>query len=194
MITLSVRNDAEWERIVFAEVVIPETANVYGDYMSKAQVREFAYSFMRQGFGIDVEHDNVDVSDTVSVVESFVVRPGDPDFTEGSWVVAMYIGDDTIWQDILDNRINGFSYEALMQFFPAVLQEDDDFTRAGTTEPDLDDGHVHDFFVMVDENNRPVSGGTSVTNGHSHTISVHTVTDEAAGHTHRYNLVRKENE
>lgn len=193
MVKLVTRRDQEWERIVFAEVVIPETVNVYGDYMSKSQVREFAYTFMRQGFGIDLEHDNVDISDKVKVVESFIVRPGDPDFTEGSWVVAMYVGDDDIWQDILDNEINGFSYEALMQFFSAVLEEYDDFTRSGITEPDPEDGHVHDFFVMVDEDNRPVSGGTSATDGHSHTISTHTITDESAGHSHRYNLVRKEN-
>lgn len=194
MIKLTTRSEAEWERVVFAEVLIPETPNVYGDYMSREHVKAAAYAFLRHGFGIDIEHDNVDVSGAVNVVESFIVRPGDPDFIEGSWVIAMYIGDDQIWRDVLDNKINGFSYEALVQFLPAVLHEDDDLMRYGVTEASLEDGHTHDFFVMVDETNRPVLGGTSVTDGHSHTISIHTTTDETNGHTHRYNLVNREAE
>lgn len=67
----------EWERVVFAEVLIPNVPNVFGDLWSPAAVREAAYEFMRQGYGIDVDHDNVDVSGPVHVVESFIVRAAD---------------------------------------------------------------------------------------------------------------------
>ncbi len=178
-----------WERVVFAEVLIPETPNVYGDYWTREAIKEAAYEFMRVGFGIDVDHDNVDVTGSVYVVETFIVRPGDPDFIEGAWVVAMKIEDDDLWGKVLNNEINGYSYEALIAFLHGTLRMEDDGVRTGYTEPDLEDGHVHAFMVVVDETNRPVSGGTDETNGHSHTITRHTVTDTAAGHTHRYNLV-----
>lgn len=187
------RDGEEWERVVFAEVLIPEVANVFGDYWSAPAIRECAYEFMRVGFGIDVEHDNVDVSQKGTggsyMVESFIARPGDPDFIVGAWVVGTKIVDDDMWDRVLNNEINGYSYEALVNFMPALLAISDDGNRIGFTEPDIEDGHVHAFVVLVDENNRPLSGGTEEVNGHSHTITTHTVTDEADGHTHRFNLV-----
>lgn len=180
----------EWERVVFAEVLIPNVPNVCGDLWSPAAVREAAYEFMRQGYGIDVDHDNVDVSGPVHVVESFIARAGDTDFIVGSWVVAMRVEDDTLWQKILDNEINGYSYEATVNFLAGIfVDETDDGTRTGYTEPDPYDGHRHAFAVLVDANNRPLSGGTDEVDGHSHTISTHTVTDESDGHSHRFNLV-----
>lgn len=190
LIRLHCRNDdKDWEQVVFAEVLVPETPNVFGDYWTKEAIKEAAYTFMAEGFGIDVDHDNIDVTGDVHVVESFIARRGDPDFIEGSWVVGMKILDAEMWEDVLAGRINGYSYEAIVAFLEATLQMDDDGVRSGYTEPDVNDGHTHAFVVLVDENNRPVSGGTDETNGHSHTISTHTVTDAAAGHKHRYNLV-----
>jgi hypothetical protein len=172
-----------------AEVLVPDTPNVFNDYWTKENIRLAAYEFMKRGYGIDLEHDNIDITGSVYVVESFIARANDPDFIEGSWVIAMYIADDAIWQDILDGKINGYSYEAMVSFLSATLQVVDDGIRQGITEPDPIDGHTHVFMVMVDINNRPVDGGTSITGDHSHTISTHTVTDESAGHVHRYNLV-----
>jgi hypothetical protein len=189
-IKLHHRKDAQgWERVVFAEVLIPDTPNVYGDYWTRETIKEAAYMFMREGFGIDVEHDNFDVTGPVYVIEFFLARDGDPDFIPGSWVVGMKIEDDQLWERVLNNDLNGYSYEALVSFLSATLQIDDDGVRVGFTEADLTDGHKHAFMVMVDENNRPISGGTDEENGHSHTISGHTVTDETDGHTHRFTLV-----
>lgn len=182
-------DDKHWEQVVFAEVLIPETPNVFGDYWKRETIREAAYMFMRDGFGIDVDHDNVDQTGTCYVVETFIARPGDPDFIEGSWVVGMKIEDADLWQKVLDNELNGYSYEAIVAFLSATLRMQDDGVRTGYTEADLDDGHTHAFMVTVDAENRPTAGGTDTVNGHSHTISSHTVTDVAAGHTHRYNLV-----
>lgn len=178
-----------WEQIVFAEVLIPETPNVMGDYWTAPAIREAAYMFMQQGFGIDVDHDNVDVTGPVYLVETFIARKGDPDFIEGSWVVGMKIEDPELWQKVLNNEINGYSYEALVGFIEATLQMSDSGVRTGVTEPDLEDGHTHTFMVRVDESNRPVEGGTDTVNGHNHIIKYHTVTEESDGHSHRYNIV-----
>lgn len=190
-VNLVVREDRKWERVVFGEVLVPETPNVYNDYWTKESIKHAAYLFAEQGYGIDRDHDNIDLTGTKAiVVETFIARAGDPDFIEGSWVVGMKILDDDLWEAVLNNEINGYSYEAIIEFMDAILTMEDDGVRVGVTEPDIDDGHTHKYMVMVDENNRPISGGCSETNGHSHTISTHTVTDEAEGHTHRYNLVQ----
>jgi hypothetical protein len=193
MTQLLARTDAQgYERVVFAEVLVPETPNVYNDYWTYEAVREAAYLFMQKGFGIDLEHDNIDLAEGAYVVESFIARDNDPDFIRGSWVIGMRIASDALWQQVLDNEINGYSFEGLVAFMPATLTMNDDRTRVGMTEPDTRDGHIHTFVVMVGEDNRPLSGGTSTVNGHSHDIISSTTTEAAFGHTHRYQLVKGE--
>ncbi len=174
-----------------AEVLVPDFPNVFNDYWTRENIKHAAYTFLMTGFGIDVEHSQKDITGAVYVVESFIARAGDPDFIEGAWVVGMYIADDALWAGVLSGEINGYSYEALVSFLSATFEVVDDGIRQGVTEPDPYDGHTHEFMVLVDITNRPVKngGGTSETNGHAHTITTHTVTDESAGHTHRYNLV-----
>lgn len=182
------RDSQGFERIVFGEVLIPNEPNVYGDFHTELSVREFAYGFMAYGFGVNHEHDNPDISDRVHIVESFIARPGDPDFIVGSWVLGVLIKDDEVWQAVLDGDVNGFSYEALVNFFELDLIVPNETTRYGRTEPDLDDQHAHDFFVLLDQDGRVITGGTSFDQDHAHPISQHTFTDAADGHVHIFNV------
>ena len=185
------KDDEGFERIVFAEVLIPDAPNTYGDYHTKESIREFAYGFMINGFRKDINHDNVDRQD-LYVIESFIAREGDPTFVEGSWVVGMYVEADDVWEKILSGELNGYSYEALVSAYKVDVQLKSDNSRYGVTEPDPYDGHTHEFFVWLDDEGKIMFGGTSASNGHSHTISMHTVTDSAFEHTHRYNFVVRE--
>lgn len=191
----------EWEHIVMAEVLIPDVPNVYGDIYTRTTIREFMETYMREGFYIDVDHDNVDVAGGAYMVECFIARKGDPDFIEGSWVVGMKIVDEALWQRVLDGEINGYSWEAMTEMFPVLFQHLRTRVVVGVTEPDPTDGHTHSYSVVLNALNRPIAGGTGETNGHAHTISSHTVTDEAknglfgTSHVHRYQvLVLEEND
>lgn len=186
-IRLIVRDEEGFERIVFAEVLIPDVPNTYGDFHTKASVREFAYGFMMNGFGIDLDHNNDDVSDSVFVIESFVARANDPEFQEGAWVIGIHVADDAIWEKVLSGELNGFSYEADVFRKTAELEVPVRRFAEGVTQPDPIDGHQHEFAVMLSDDERPLIGGTSVVNGHSHTISKHTTTDSAFEHTHIFN-------
>ena len=44
--TLYVREDNEWERVVLAEVLVPDAPNVYNDYWTRKEIVEAAYTFM----------------------------------------------------------------------------------------------------------------------------------------------------
>lgn len=186
------RSEQEWDRVVMAEVLVPETPNSYGDFWTPEGVQEAAYAFMRTGYWIDHEHDQKDITGKVHVVESFIAREGDPVFVEGSWVVAMYIADDDLWQKILDGEITGYSFEAIVSSIPAVYEYMDSNYRQGVTEPDPFDGHTHVFALWVDDKNKPIAGGTEETDGHRHNIISGMLTESAAGHRHRYNIVMKE--
>lgn len=180
-----------YERIVYSELLIPETPNAYADYHTLESVREFAYSFMIKGFFIDEEHDNVDISDRVHVVESWIARKDDEDFIEGSWVVGMYIGDDDIWDKVLNGELNGFSYEAMVEFTPAIVDAPIVRTVSGITEPDTMDGHTHEYFVLLDPTGNVIAGGTIEDDSdHTHLIRRHTFTDEAAYHLHLFNYIQ----
>lgn len=179
-----------FERLAFAEVLIPNSPNVYGDLHSVESVRQFAYGFMINGFGLDLNHDNDDVSGKVRIVESFIARDSDTDFVFGAWVIGIHVLDDDIWNDILSGELNGFSYEALVSILPVEMVVPASRDLTGVTEADVDDGHVHQFYVRLDVDGRVIAGGTIVVNGHDHPIRSHTFTDydEAETHRHRYSV------
>lgn len=181
---------ADYKRVVFSEILIPDTPNAYGDISSAAAIEEFAYQFAMQGYGIDVNHDNVNVmGGKAVVVETFIARAGDPDFIVGSWVVGMKILDDNLWQEIVKGNINGYSYEAMCYMQEVIIQNKRNRTVSGTTEPDLQDGHTHTYVAVLDALNRPITGSTGVTDGHSHKITSHTYTDASDSHRHRYQVI-----
>lgn len=194
------RDGAEFEQFVMCELLIPDIPNVYGDISTKETIREAAFQFAAQGYGLDVNHDQVNVNgEKLVVVESFIARPGDPDFIEGSWVVGMKILDDALWQQVLSGELNGFSYEAEVYMTPVIIQNLRNRQVSGTTEPDPIDGHAHTYLVLLDSLNRPISGGTGVTDGHSHRIVSHTVTELAVDqngneHSHRFQVLVDEDQ
>lgn len=180
----------QYERVVFCEILVPDTLNTFYDYHTPEDVKAIAYEFARQGYGVDVNHDQQDISGKkVYIVESFIAREGDPDFIPHSWVVGVKVLDDTLWADILAGRINGFSYEALVLYNDAVFDLPVSSTIQGLTEPDLDDGHVHLFTVVIGSDGRVVAGGTDIVNGHQHAITSHTVTQSSENHVHRYQIL-----
>lgn len=180
-----------FERVVLSEVLVPNVANTFADIYTEEAIKEFCYQYALQGYGLDIEHDGVDVQGLkYVVVESFIARPGDPDFIEGSWVVGVKVLDDDLWQDVLDGKINGFSFEAQCNLDPiTITYEDDSWVTSGVTEPDPVDGHTHVYTVVIGPLNKVISGGTGVTNGHSHSITTHTITGESSGHLHRYQVL-----
>lgn len=184
------KRDADgWHRVVFGEVIIPDVPNVYGDFHSRESVRQFAYGFMLNGFRFDLEHDNDDVSNEVKVVESFIARDNDPDFVAGSWVLGIQILNDDIWNRVISGELNGFSYEAMVRMFGVDLDGETSLFRRGMTQPSLTDGHQHAFYLVLDDEGRPIAGSTSVNDGHYHGIVRHTITESHAGHQHIYQIV-----
>lgn len=192
---LILREDRQWEQVVFAEVLVPDVVNSFGDVYTREAIVDFAYEFARQGYLLDIDHDNVDVTGTkYYVVESFIARDGDPDFIDGSWVVGVKVLDADLWSKILSGAINGFSFEAEVSMQPITFVAQDQRIVVGRTEPHPLDGHTHTYTLVVDSLNRPFEGGTSEDAGHSHRILTHTVTEVAEGHNHRYQVIAASSE
>lgn len=184
------RDEDGFERIAFAEIILPDNLNTYGDFHTQESVREFSYSFMINRTGWDVEHDEVDISDKVQIVESFIARKGDPDFIEGAWVLGIHVPDDEIWASILSGDLNGYSYGAVVRAVPVDIEVDNTRVIYGQTVEDPFDKHTHSYVVVLSDDGRVMSGGTSVSDGHAHTIEVTTHTERTENHTHIFNIIQ----
>ena len=179
-------------RIVFGEVYAPDTLDTYKEFMTAEDIETMAHRFMRLELGqtIDTNHDNE--PNGSYPVESFIARKGDPDFTEGAWVLGVKVPDPVIWHKVKRGELNGFSFQALVQ--PVMVTVERFLVRdhVGQTEPPNDDpeGHTHLFFVQLDENGRIVQGFTSVVEGHDHRIRRGTSTEPGGEdkHSHRFFL------
>lgn len=190
------RNEGAFERVVLAELLVPNVPNSWGDLYTPEAIKEFCYTFSQQGFGLDVDHNEINVDgDQYIIVESFIARAGDPDFIEGSWVVGAKILDDALWDRVLTGDINGFSFQADVFMQPLlIVYEEEARVVIGVTEPDPLDGHTHTFTVVIGPLNAVISGGTGVTDNHAHSITGATVTGIASGHTHRYQVISEDAE
>jgi hypothetical protein len=187
----TIKNINQMEQIVYGEVYAPYVIDSHGEMMLPEDIRKLAHRFLiaQKNHYIDIMHQNVPV--TASIVESYIARPDDPDYTEGSWVLAVKIFDDNVWQDILDGKLNGYSLEAMVYKVDAEVVYDYLPIHIGFVEDN--DGHYHSFYVEVNKEGRVTGGSTSeeLDNSgilHSHSINFGTATESNEGHNHRYFL------
>lgn len=185
---LKTKISSDEQRMVWAEVYVPNIPDSQGDFMTEEAVMKMAYNFMRNmnQKKIDVQHNN-ELVDGACAVESFVARKGDPDFIKGSWVVGVHIPDDATWGRVRKGEINGFSIEALVTGSPSEIEVDIPPVIKGMTSKDED--HEHEFFVSYDGEGKFLGGRTSLVNGHFHVIKHGTVTEEEASHRHKFSYV-----
>ncbi len=176
-----------WQQILYSEVYAPMVIDTHGDYMTAETIEKMAHNFIKGGSqrNIDVMHNQTHIS--ACIVESYIARAGDPDFTEGAWVVGMHVEDSAVWDSVVKGELNGLSLEATA------------FTtskKVAVTIPDIvsgktstDNNHTHTFKAKYNEKGEFVGGITDEVDGHSHTISHPTMTDIVSEHCHKFDSV-----
>jgi len=182
-LVISFKATDDEKQIVYGEVYAPNIIDTHGELMTGPEVEKMAHKFLQLNMSevIDKNHDNVPT--TCYPVESFIARAGDPDYTEGAWVLGTKIVDDGLWADIKKGVFNGYSFEALVKKVPAVVLLEVTRDNFGLTEEA--DGHRHIFFAELDDDGRVIAGRTTTENGHSHKITKGTATEVADSHRHR---------
>lgn len=175
------------KQIVMGEVYVPCVVDTGGEMMLAEDVELMAHRFLAtfKNDHIDIMHNNRLVR--AVAVESFIARPGDPTFIEGSWVLGLKIDDAALWADIKAGKYNGFSMESWVTKTEAVVEMD--FYPQVFGETEITDGHSHMFFVQLDDNGNLVGGVTSPgEDGHIHEIMMATATEMSDSHAHRFEL------
>lgn len=174
----------EAKRNVYGEVYAPNVLDTWGEMMLAEDIELIAHRYMQMGHvnkSIDTGHD--EVWNGSVPIESFIARKGDPDYTEGAWVLGVHIPEDDVWAKVLKGELNGFSFQAMVRKVNAVVEVDVDPEVLGVTE--VADGHQHMFWVHIDDDGVVTFGRTSTINGHAHNIFGGTATEMEAGHAHR---------
>ncbi len=187
---LIIRND--FERIVMGEVYVPMHLDTFHTTMTKEEIKRVAYDFMRKGLldHIDIMHDYK--KSGCYVVESFIARAGDPDFVEGSWVLATKIVDDSLWQRVLNGEFNGYSIGGRATREAALVN----LTRLKEielrTQPSINsdiEEHTHVIHAFFDDEGNLIPTWTSKDVGHEHRVLSATATEIELNHNHRYVVV-----
>lgn len=184
---VEIRKIDEELQVVYGEVYVPDHPDSEGDFACPEEIRKMAHGFMKNlRLGqVDVDHDNSERG--FWVVESFIARKGDSDFMEDAWVVGIHITSPTVWKQVKDGELNGFSMEAMVKKEPALLTlELPEYVDGMTSESQ---GHVHRFRAYIGDDGNVVGGETDEVNGHTHTIRRSVVTEGADGHTHRFSYL-----
>ncbi|MGE5528071.1 MAG: XkdF-like putative serine protease domain-containing protein [Patescibacteria group bacterium] len=106
------------QQIVYGEVYVPNVRDTHGNWMTAEEIEKMAHRFLMKfrNTQIDLQHDME--PDEGVVVESFVARPGDPDFTPGAWVLATKVFKTETWQAIMNGEITGYSLYGLGVLIP----------------------------------------------------------------------------
>jgi len=173
------------QQIVEGEVYAPNTLDTHGEMMTADAVETICHRFMQIHSlkeTIDTQHNNLPAE--CYPIESFIARKGDPDYTEGAWVLAVKVEDPTLWASVKKGELNGFSFEAYVSKQQAIVELQVFPQSIGETEEA--EGHAHFFIAELNADGKVVSGRTSEAAGHSHMITKGTATLESAGHAHRF--------
>ena len=112
------------ERYVLGVVLEPETVDAQGDIYSAEEVRSAAHRFLEDFGGLGVQH-QYRVNDRVKVLENYLApadfRLGDIDIRKGTWLMAVRILADELWQQVKDGDLTGFSIGGSARRLPAHI-------------------------------------------------------------------------
>lgn len=186
-----IRRTDDDEQIVYAEVYAPYVMDTYGEFMTPEDIKVMAHRYMKLDLSntIDTNHDNM--PNGSYPIESFIARAGDPDFTEGSWVLGVHIPDESVWNAVKKGELNCYSFEAMVRPVDYEVEVSTIRDHVGRTKTEKGVDHGHSFFVQVNDIGLIVGGMTSpAPDGHVHKISNSSRTDRAGAdnHSHRYDL------
>ena len=106
------------KRIVYGEVYAPNERDTDGNWMSAETIEKMAHGFMQELRLVNIDKNHDGETDKGVVVESFIARESDPDFTAGAWVAAVKVADAGTWAAIEKGEITGFSIEGRGELVP----------------------------------------------------------------------------
>jgi hypothetical protein len=98
------------QQIVYGVVSEPDTVDLQGDRLSKAEIRKACHKFMIESQQIGKEHRGPAKADIIeSNIAPVAFKCNGQVVRKGSWVMAVKVHDQDLWQAVKSGDINGFS-------------------------------------------------------------------------------------
>lgn len=112
------------EHYVLGAVLVPEQVDAQGEVYSADVIRDSAFNWLSDFRNIDIQHKVFVGPRTVRVVESYIA-PQDLQFGErivkqGTWLLAVIVEDDSLWEAIKRGEFTGFSMNGLSRKEPVA--------------------------------------------------------------------------
>lgn len=147
--------------LVYGAVLIPDMPILRYDEFDgefyiqfpKDTVEKLAFDFVQNGMVSNFTKQHSSDTDGVRVVESWVKTSENDkskdfglDCPIGTWFIGAKINDETIWNDIKDGKMNGFSIESFLNMEQIMLSKKNNTEMSKTTKTKLETVEVNDNF------------------------------------------------
>jgi len=109
----------------------------FGDYyvaFSKDTIVKIVQKYFKKGYqnNVNLMHDPNQIEGGVTMFESFIsdksrgIAPmkGFEDAPDGSWFVSMLVENESVWEQVKQGMINGFSIEGIFNYTPKLSQDE----------------------------------------------------------------------
>lgn len=103
----------EEKRLVYGIVLEPDFKDAQGDVITSPEIEKAAHKFIMEGREIGDRHTyQADAKVAESYIAPVDFRMGGQDVKKGTWIIAVKVYDDAIWQKIKAGEYTGFSIGA----------------------------------------------------------------------------------
>jgi len=108
---------SEEEQIVGGIVYEPMREDVQGDYATEKEIRDACYYYMEHSKKFKLQHKGQQITQKINILENYIT-PADFEVNKqkvkkGSWILIIRILNASIWKDIREGKITGFSMAGL---------------------------------------------------------------------------------
>ena len=114
------------ERFVLGIVLEPDVVDAQNDTYSAEEVRKAAHRFMEEFGSLGVMH-QLPADGQVKILESYLAPTdfivGQTAVRKGTWILAVRIVSDDLWQQVQKGELTGFSVGGWAQKLPLVSIE-----------------------------------------------------------------------
>ena len=100
------------ERFVLGVVLEPDVVDSQNDFESEDDIRKAAHTFMEHFTQLGKQHEEI-VTGKLKVLESYLAPAdfdiGDEKVKKGTWLMAIRVNDDELWESVKKGSFTGFS-------------------------------------------------------------------------------------
>jgi hypothetical protein len=110
--TRVIRDDDSEERFVYGIAMEPDATDSHGDFQTSATIKVAAHGFMEDYGNVGLQHRKF-INGKVKILESAIAMSdftlGGEKVVKGTWIFAVRVLDDDLWEAVKSGDIGGFS-------------------------------------------------------------------------------------